>query len=118
MSRAVQLRIPLGVSAIALLARPAARAMRGEYLWRAVPQAQITNLDRVLDCHGLSVRQFVMMDTSKRGAPQMFSDEANAHCRHARCRRGVLAVRRLRRGVACRSNRTSIRLRIPPDRRT
>jgi hypothetical protein len=64
MSRAVQLRIRLGVSAIALLARPAARAMRSEHLWRAVPQAQITNLDRMLDCHELSLRWFVRMDTS------------------------------------------------------
>jgi len=30
--------------------------MRSEHLGRAVSQAQISNLDRVFDCHGVSVR--------------------------------------------------------------
>ncbi|MDX6562171.1 MAG: hypothetical protein QOD65_1985 [Gaiellales bacterium] len=59
MARAVQLRGSLGVLAVVLHAQPTARAIRGEHLWRAVSQAQITNLDRVLDCHRAIVREFV-----------------------------------------------------------
>jgi hypothetical protein len=55
MPRTVQLGISLGVLAPALPADPATRALRGEDLWGAVSQAQITNLDRMLDRHGASV---------------------------------------------------------------
>ena len=48
-------RLP-GRSPAAFPARPAARALRGEHVRSAVSQAQITNLDRVLDCHAASLR--------------------------------------------------------------
>jgi hypothetical protein len=41
---------------VPLFTHPSARALRCEDIRRAIPQAQITNLDRVLDCHAGSVR--------------------------------------------------------------
>ena len=51
--------VPVGVArpvaSSALLAEPAAGAVRGEHFRRAVPQSQITNPDLVLNTHGESV---------------------------------------------------------------